>query len=207
MVNTTSCLRYSGSFYSNDQAVEELYSSSYNVGQLRKIWSFLTGKSYSLLSIDIINPDCVENTLEKTGTETVQIDQIRGSESRIYDFDCDFNPLVRCTHDRWLGIASAKRRGRHLPAVVLVQVGDIYFVRDGHHRISVAKALREEVIEAKVIVWQVKGFCPRDYQTTLSTCYISGRFKDLHRAFQPIKCLWKRLIHSIIPGVCNPSFN
>jgi hypothetical protein len=42
-----------------------------------------------------------------------------------------------------------------LPPVALIQVGDYYFVRDGHHRISVARALGQQVIEATVEVWQV----------------------------------------------------
>jgi hypothetical protein len=44
-----------------------------------------------------------------------------------------------------------------LPPVSLVQVGDEYFVRDGHHRISVAKAFGQETIEARVAVWEVEG--------------------------------------------------
>jgi hypothetical protein len=49
-----------------------------------------------------------------------------------------------------------------LPPVVLVQVGDVYFVRDGHHRISVARALGQLDIEAEVTVWQVSGPLPCD---------------------------------------------
>jgi hypothetical protein len=47
-----------------------------------------------------------------------------------------------------------------MPPVVLVQVGDIYFVEDGHHRISVALAWGEQEIEAEVTVWQVAGALP-----------------------------------------------
>ena len=54
-----------------------------------------------------------------------------------------------------LGIAAARHRGRSLPPVALIQVGDHYFVRDGHHRISVARALGQQVIEATVEVWRV----------------------------------------------------
>ena len=49
----------------------------------------------------------------------------------------------------------AFQRGRCLPPVALIQVGDHYFVRDGHHRISVARALGQLAIEATVEVWQV----------------------------------------------------
>jgi uncharacterized ParB-like nuclease family protein len=50
--------------------------------------------------------------------------------------------------------------GRELPPVELVQLGDLYFVRDGHHRISVAQAMGQESIEAEVIVWQAEGLLP-----------------------------------------------
>ena len=46
-------------------------------------------------------------------------------------------------------------RGRSLPPVELIQLGDAYFVRDGHHRISAAAALGQQEIDAQVTVWQV----------------------------------------------------
>jgi hypothetical protein len=87
----------------------------------------------------------------------VPIHQIRGSESRPGDFDGDFNPLHDVNQARWLSVAGARLQGKALPPVALVQVGDVYFVRDGHHRISVARALRQTVVEATVEVWQVDG--------------------------------------------------
>jgi hypothetical protein len=59
-----------------------------------------------------------------------------------------------------VGIATAGYMGRTLPPVELIQVGDLYFVRDGHHRISVAQAMGQESIEAEVTVWQVAGLLP-----------------------------------------------
>jgi hypothetical protein len=71
----------------------------------------------------------------------VQIDRISGSEGRSSDFDRAFNPLRSHNRDRWLGITAARRRGKSLPPIELIQVRGVYFVRDGHHRISVARAL------------------------------------------------------------------
>ena len=87
----------------------------------------------------------------------VPISQICGSEGRCHDFDRDFHPLQDHNKERWLGIARARQRGKALPPVELVRVGDVYFVLDGHHRISVARALGQRHIEAKVMVWQVTG--------------------------------------------------
>jgi hypothetical protein len=87
------------------------------------------------------------------GVRTVPIRYIRGSECRSADFDSAFRPLHQRNRQRWLSVAAASLQGIALPPVTLIQVGDIYFVRDGHHRISVARALGEEYIEAEVIVW------------------------------------------------------
>ena len=87
-----------------------------------------------------------------SGLRIVPIQRIRGSEDRCQDFDVDFRPLQTRTRERWLGVAMARIGGRTLPPVELIQVGDEYFVRDGHHRISVARALGEHDIEAEVTV-------------------------------------------------------
>ena len=81
-------------------------------------------------------------------------------EGRSDDFDRDFNPLQDHNKERWLNIAAARRRGKALPPVELVQVEDIYFVLDGHHRISVAQAMGQQDIEAMVMVWRVTGPLP-----------------------------------------------
>jgi hypothetical protein len=56
-----------------------------------------------------------------------------------------------------MSVAKARLQGATLPPVDLVQVSDVYFVRDGHHRISVAKALGQVDIDADVTVWEVRG--------------------------------------------------
>jgi len=87
------------------------------------------------------------------GVYTVPIDLIRGSEGRSQDFDAEFHPTGKQTAQRWQNIALARLSGAELPPVELIQVGDNYFVRDGHHRISVAKSLGQKTIDAEVVVW------------------------------------------------------
>lgn len=94
------------------------------------------------------------------------IERILGSEGRSSDFDRDFNPLRDHNKGRWLGVAAARQRGKPLPPVALIQVGDVYFVQDGHHRISVARALGQWAIEASVVVWQVDGPLPWERAAT-----------------------------------------
>src|SRR6266540_5030436 len=79
----------------------------------------------------------------------------RCREGRCDDFDVGFHPLKEHTEERWVSVARAQLRGLGLPPVELIQLGAVYFVRDGHHRISVAAALGQQEIDAVVTVWRV----------------------------------------------------
>jgi hypothetical protein len=125
-----------------------------------QFWSCLTGRSQGLLALKQVRAACTVHGEREDGVHTVPINQIRGSEGRSRYFDLDFNPLYDQTKGRWLSIAVAQQQGKALPPVSLIQVGDLYFVQDGHHRISVARARGQTAIEARVIVWQVSGPLP-----------------------------------------------
>jgi hypothetical protein len=84
------------------------------------------------------------------GLRSVEVEAIIGTESRADDFDPQFNPRADRIRDRWVRIAELRLRQAYLPAVELIQVGSEYFVRDGHHRISVARALGVAFIDAQV---------------------------------------------------------
>lgn len=84
------------------------------------------------------------------GLRVVPLDAIVGTIDRGRDFDRRFRPTSRRVRTRWEQIAAAMRRGEALPPVDLLKVGQIYFVRDGHHRVSVASALGLGDIDAYV---------------------------------------------------------
>ena len=84
------------------------------------------------------------------GLHVVPLDAIVGTIDRQRDFDRGFRPTSRRVRSRWEHIAAAMRRGESLPPVDLVKVGEIYFVNDGHHRVSVARALGLSDIDAYV---------------------------------------------------------
>ena len=80
--------------------------------------------------------------------------EIRGSADRIREFDCDFYPTHDASETRWVRIASMMLHGTTLPPVELAQVGSIYFVIDGHHRVSVSRMMGQKYIDAIVrSVW------------------------------------------------------
>lgn len=124
---------------------------------LDQLWLALTGRSRRLLDLAELEANSAILAHTFVGRRAVPLSQIRGSvtSARCYDFDANFRLLQRHTQSRWQDISAARRRGIKLPPVVLLQVGDTYFVEDGHHRISVAKAYRDQEIEAEVTVLQL----------------------------------------------------
>jgi ParB/Sulfiredoxin domain len=73
-----------------------------------------------------------------------------GTVDRSRDFDRSFRPTSQRVRRRWEGIAEAIRRGQAMPPIDVYKIGDLYFVRDGHHRVSVARAMGLDSIEAYV---------------------------------------------------------
>jgi hypothetical protein len=111
------------------------------------------------------------------GLQLVPLDQIVGSVDRAADFDRGFRPTSPRLRSRWERIAAAQRRGESMPPVSLFKIGDLYFVRDGHHRVSVAKSLGRADIDAYVT--EVETRVPLDSETRLSDLPL----KDHERLF------------------------
>jgi hypothetical protein len=84
------------------------------------------------------------------GLETVPLDSIVGSVDRTRDFDRSFRPTSRRTRKRWERMATAARRGEAFPPIDVYRIGDVHFVKDGHHRVSIARAQGLPDIDAYV---------------------------------------------------------
>jgi hypothetical protein len=152
-----------------------LYARSRRHGRWGRLWSTGSHDSRRLLDLSQIEDTYRVEARSYGGLHTVPIGQIRGSEGRSNDFDCDFNPLQDHSRGRWLRVAAARDLDKVLPPVVLIQVGDLYFVRDGHHRISVARALGQLDIEAEVTVWHVSGLLPGEMPVGTAAPHVSGQ--------------------------------
>jgi hypothetical protein len=85
------------------------------------------------------------------GVREIPLDAIKGTTepSRAAQFDEDFRPS-KLARRRWQNVWLAFHRGTTLPPVSVVRFGDAYAIRDGHHRVSVAKALGAPSIHAVV---------------------------------------------------------
>src|SRR3954470_10883871 len=100
------------------------------------------------------------------GLQLVPLDAIVGTVDRAVDFDRGFRPTSARLRSPWERIAAAQRRGEALPPISLFQVGELYFVRDGHHRVSVAKSLGRPDIDAYVPEWTTRLRLGRDLRVS-----------------------------------------
>ena len=125
-----------------------LYRWERCVGAARRLWARLTGRQHDLLDLKAARRI---DGAHSVAIQAVPLAAVRGSEGRCNDFDAGFCPRQEHSRDRWVGVATARLQGVMLPRVLLIQVGEDYYVRDGHHRISVARALGEAYIDAEVI--------------------------------------------------------
>ena len=85
------------------------------------------------------------------GMRTVEVEKIVGSVGRCRDFDESFLPVKVSMSGRWGRDDRAYHQGVELPAVSLYKIGDTYFVRDGNHRVSVARYHGAAAIDAEVV--------------------------------------------------------
>jgi len=90
------------------------------------------------------------------GLQSVELDSIVGTVDRGREFDRAFRPVSGRVRTRWERIAAAQRRGESMPPIDLYRIGEVHFVRDGHHRVSVARALGLDTIDAYVTEVQTR---------------------------------------------------
>ena len=133
----------------------DAYQRAQIAGWLNKIAAVLRGRCPGLATLEKARAEGQVTGRRHLGLRSVPLAQICGSEGRSRDFDAGFNPLRGHTQQRWLNVMLARLTDVPLPPVELIQMGAAYYVRDGHHRISVARALGEECVEAEVTVWEL----------------------------------------------------
>ncbi len=115
----------------------------------RKVASWITGESNELLPFNEVRRLPFEGQ-RYVGLRSVPLEKIVGSVGRYKDFDRAFLPRTESTRYRWENIDKAMEAGVALPPVELYKVGDVYFVKDGNHRVSVALTREWPSIDAYV---------------------------------------------------------
>ena len=112
----------------------------------------------------------------RLGLQTIRLDTIVGTVDSSRDFDRRFRPTSGRVRERWERLALAQRRGEPIPPIEVYRVGDMHFVIDGHHRVSIAIATGATTIEAYVT----------EVLTQLSPKGIRGRRDLLVKSYERI---------------------
>ena len=114
------------------------------------------------------------------GTQAIPTDQIVGSVDRYKEFDRYYLPKEQHLDERWIGVRSAQLQGKELPPIQVYKVGELYFVKDGNHRVSVARRQGQAYIDAQVIELHVT--VPPEAGDTLKDLIVKGEYADFLRA-------------------------
>lgn len=123
---------------------------------LRELRSILRREPNRLIPFHEVRSRMAPEGESYRGVQTVPLDKIVGSVDRFRDFDRAFLPRQRHTAKRWKSIDRAYYEDVTLPPVQLYKVGDVYFVKDGNHRVSVARERGVEFIDAEVIEGHIR---------------------------------------------------
>jgi hypothetical protein len=135
------------------QQATDLFEQAHRRALWRSLWGRLKGRNAAVQCLSGEGSG-TRGAGRHAGLQTVSVAQIRGSEGRCQGFDAEFGPLHGQDKRRWVDLCLAMLSGVVLPPIELIQVDDVYYVRDGHHRVSVARALGQEQIDAEVVRWE-----------------------------------------------------
>ena len=125
---------------------------------MQRFWASIQGKSLNLLPYDKISSTLRAVSRTDIGLQNVKLKDIIGSVGRADDFTSDFLPLRDGDIHRWAQVKTAMTSpaSAGVPPVHLYKVGDAYFVLDGNHRVSIAKQMGMDEIEAYVTEFKTR---------------------------------------------------
>lgn len=133
------------------QQSENDFLKARNKALFNELQHFLNPEESKLLSFSEVKDLLKPKGEVYMGMQVVPVSLIVGSEGRYHDFDNHFFPKSMHLKNRWESIDRAHLTDVILPPIILYEIGGLYFVRDGNHRVSVAKAQGVENIDAEVI--------------------------------------------------------
>lgn len=134
---------------------------------LERFWAGIRGESLDLMPYDEVSSKLRAVSQTNIGVQQVPLENIVGSVNRTSDFDRNFRPLSDGDRSRWANVKAAMTSPytTGVPPVSLYKIGEAYFVLDGNHRISIAKEMGLDSIEAYVT--EVKTKVPLSSSFTL----------------------------------------
>lgn len=138
------------------QEAENDFIRARNKALFNEIQHFLNPEEAKMISLKAVKKLLKPESETYVGMQVVPISKIIGSEGRYKDFDNQFFPKKSIIKERWEHVDEAIINDIVLPPIKVYELGGLYFVRDGNHRVSVAKAKGVEFIDAEVISLQTE---------------------------------------------------
>jgi nucleotide-binding universal stress UspA family protein len=132
------------------QSALEDFRQARSKAAMREIISRLQGKPVTLLSFEETRQMLKAQVLGRRVTKDIPLNAIIGSVNRYEDFSRDFLPRKAIDGERWAGVKAASYQQLGLPPIEAYQIGEVYFVSDGNHRVSVAKEMGAKSIQGYV---------------------------------------------------------
>ena len=136
-------------------AVEDFHRARLQA-KLSDLVGRLTGRSTELLSYEDVRRQLRARRRSSEHLEDIPLDAIVGSVGRYRDFTRSFLPRQASSRDRWARVEVAMTGLKGVPPIEVYRLGEVYFVRDGHHRVSVARQMGSESIQAYVTEVEAK---------------------------------------------------
>ncbi|MCK4515870.1 MAG: transcriptional regulator [Spirochaetaceae bacterium] len=119
--------------------------------KIQKILNLPNPNRTAMLSLREVREILRPSSESYRGMQVVSIDRIVGSEGRYADFNKQFLPRHEHMRSRWTRVDEAHLTDVPLPAIQVYEIGGVYFVRDGNHRVSVARSQGTMSIDAEVV--------------------------------------------------------
>ncbi|MGC9346926.1 MAG: universal stress protein [Anaerolineae bacterium] len=157
---------------------------------LQELIARLTGESIDLLSYEEVRQKLRASSQRDRGMRDIPLDAIVGSVGRYTDFTRTFLPRQDDSMHRWARVKVASQRLEGLPPIEVYQIGDVYFVKDGNHRVSVAREIGASHIQAYVT--EVQTQVPMESDMRPDDLILKAEYADFLR--------WSDL-RSVLPGV------
>ncbi|MBW2537978.1 MAG: hypothetical protein JRE27_00010 [Deltaproteobacteria bacterium] len=156
------------------QQFDDNFTRAIQKAFMEDLKGFLKRKSHRLLPFEEVKEKLEIWFARDLGIQNIPIDDIVGSEGRYRAFTRSFMPLQEDLRDRWKKIDQVRESRQDLPPVELYKVSNAYFVKDGHHRISVARVKGAKYIEARVYEYQCD--VPLDKDTDIEKLAIQENY-------------------------------
>jgi hypothetical protein len=180
------------------QASRDDFTHAYVKGFMRAMRSWIQRENNDLLPYDEVRKHIPMRGQHYVGLQQIETEKIIGSVSRFNDFDRAFLPRQSHTRGRWESIDRAYFQDVILPPIDVYKVGEAYFVKDGNHRVSVARERGQAYMDAYVVEVDIPGNL--DANTNLDNLLMVQEYAEFLTVTHLDQLVPEQDFHFSIPG-------